>query len=237
MLYQFYSEIKFPNGLRTTNSKKINISFQRRVAGVSVVFDEITDELVDNFVPHDFDAIMMGLGHTLYPLILTIDIDGKIRSVANWEEVKKRYEKESKRIITYYENALSVRKYVKASLANISSEEAFIKCIRLSNLFQVIRIGLIHKNSFYYNIPDFPSAGQYCSLSFQKERENEHNEMTYAASDEKIDNVVLSKKGQIYLQRDNKGFINIIQMQCNMEIADEGYYIRRIEIKRIEGQL
>ena len=235
MLYQFYSEINFPNGQKMTYGKKINIAFQKKgQEGLSVIFGEISDEMVNNFTPQGFDTIMVWLGHTLYPLALTIDIGGKIQSVANWEEVKERCGKESKRIIAYYENASSVRDYVEVSLKNISSEESFIKSIEQSNIFQVIRIGLLHKDSFYYDIPDFPSASQYCSLSFQKKRENEYNEMTYVASDERTDDIVMSKTGQIYVQRDDKEFINIIQMQCKMEIANEGYYVRRIEIKRIE---
>ncbi len=232
--YHFYSDVIFPNGEKSTYSKLLDIEVGNAQSGfVAFSINGCHDERIDGQPPKEFNLLMACLGHALFPLHMMIEEEQSVSHIINLAEIATRYKKEGERIIDYYEQAPSVQQYIKSSLENLSSEKLFTRNIEQTNFFQLIRIALLHKKTIPYIIQDFPSAGEAFSLTFQKREENDLNGIFYDASGEKGIHDVLSVKGQISMQENEKGDIGIVQMQCRVEIADEGYYNRKAEIELI----
>jgi len=235
MAYLFYSEIRLPNGKRICYSREGDVGVRRKgKQGMEIAFGEITEEKVNHAVPREFDAIMTWMGRALYPVCLTVDSSGKVKSILNWDEVRKRCREEGRRIELYYEQSKLVQTYVQETLKGASTEASLIECLSVSNFFQLVRIALFPNQDTTYIIHDFPSQGEVCTLGFQVDRGNDENETLYIATDKEEDGQVLSKEGTIRVRYNGEGFPDIIQMQCKIEVAGEGYYVRRVEIQRLE---
>ena len=144
MAYLFYSEIRLPNGKRICYSRKGDVVVRRKgKQGMEIAFGEITEEKVNHAVPREFDAIMTWMGRALYPVCLTVDSSGKVKSILNWEEVRERCREEGRRIELYYEQSKLVQTYVQETLKGVSTEASLIECLSVSNFFQLVRIALL----------------------------------------------------------------------------------------------
>ena len=147
---------------------------------------------------------------------------------------RERCREEGRRIELYFEQSKLVQTYVQETLKGASTEASLIECLSVSNFFQLVRIALFPNQDTTYIIHDFPSQGEVCTLGFQVDRGNDENETLYIATDKEEDGQVLSKEGTIRVRCNGEGFADIIQMQCKIEVAGEGYYVRRVEIQRLE---
>ena len=228
--YYFFTEMVFPNGHKSSYEKNINVEYKHLF---DITITNIGNDSINGKPPEDFDFVMSWLGKALYPLTIRPNHLGLLKEVVNANEVRERYVKEGQRIIDYYEQTPLIVQYVERCIERLGDKKKLLRLISQSNIYQLATIGL-DITGHEYRLVDFPFVGDIISfyLAIIKEEEEE---MLLAIPEIKTDRKVLSHKGKAYVHKIEKGMFDHIQLMLEVEIEDEGFYTRRLELKRMEG--
>ena len=190
--------------------------------------------LVDGEYSQDFDFIMSWLGNALYPITVRMDDLGEAKGIENIDEVRERYATEGQKIIDYYEKDALVADYVKGCVEKVQDEKEVLQCISQSNIYQLATLYMTI-TAREYRLVDFPFVGDVITFCLSVEDEDE-DEILLSIPEIKTERKILSHVGKAYVHKTEKGAFDHIQLMLEVEIEDEGYYTRKLELKQISEE-
>lgn len=234
-VYMFFSEIIFPNGHKYHYNEAFVFSSIRNLGGSSTFhISSMKNSRINYSIPQDFDFIMSWLGNALYPMTVRMDYLGEAKGIENIDEVRERYATEGQKIIDYYEQDSLVADYIKGCIAKVQDEKEVLQCISQTNIYQLATLYMAN-TAREYRLVDFPFVGDVICFSLSIEDEDEE-EILLNIPEIKTERKVLSHVGKAYVHKTEKGAFDHIQLMLEVEIEDEGYYTRKLELKQINEE-
>ena len=227
----FHSVVIFPNGSNNSYKKHIDIS---NLTQYLISISNYSTERINSKPPEDFDFIMSWLGNALYPMTVRMNDLGEATGIENIDEVRKRYTTEGQKIINYYEQDALVADYVKGCIEKVQDEKEVLQCISQSNIYQLATLFMAITDR-EYRLVDFPFVGDVITFCLSIEDEDEE-EILLSIPEIKTERKVLSHMGKAYVHKTGKGTFDHIQFMLEIEIEDEGYYTRKLELKQISEE-
>ena len=225
--YKLLSEAIQTNGTKFRYNRKIKVLYLNSGSLSFTVKEEKNSFL-------DFDFIMSWLGNALYPMTVRMDSSGEATGIENIDEVKERYTAEGQKIIDYYEQDSLVADYVKGCIEKVQDEKEVLQCISQSNIYQLATLYMAI-TAREYRLVDFPFVGDVITFCLSVEDEDEQ-EILLNIPEIKTERKVLSHVGKAYVHKTGKGTFDHIQIMLEVEIEDEGYYTRKLELKQISEE-
>ncbi len=233
--YQFFSEMLLPNGYKSSYQDIVAFSYAKKlIKPLSIEINKRGQNLVDGEYSQEFDFIMSWLGNALYPITVRMNDLGETTGIENIDEVKERYATEGQKIIDYYEQDSLVADYVKGCIAKVQDEKEVLQCISQSNIYQLATL-YIAITAREYRLVDFPFVGDVITFCLSIEDEDEQ-EILLNIPEIKTERKILSHVGKAYVHKTGKGTFDHIQLMLELEIEDEGYYTRKLELKLISEE-
>ena len=227
----FLSVLILPNGSNVSYKKYVDIS---NLTQYLISISNHSTERINSNPPEDFDFIMSWLGNVLYPMTVCMDDSGEAKGIENIEEVRERYATEGQKIIDYYEQDALVTKYVKGCIKKVQDEKEVLQCISQGNIYQLATLYMAI-TAREYRLVDFPFIGDVIRFSLSIEDEDE-DEILLSIPEIKTERKILSHVGKAYVHKKEKGTFDHIQLMLEVEIEDEGYYTRKLELKQINEE-
>ena len=227
----FLSVLILPNGSNVSYKKYVDIS---NLTQYLISISNHSTERINSNPPEDFDFIMSWLGNVLYPMTVCMDDSGEAKGIENIEEVRERYATEGQKIIDYYEQDALVTKYVKGCIKKVQDEKEVLQCISQGNIYQLATLYMAI-TAREYRLVDFPFIGDVIRFSLSIEDEDE-DEILLSIPEIKTERKILSHVGKAYVHKTEKGTFDHIQLLLEVEIEDEGYYTRKLELKQINEE-
>ena len=227
----FLSVLILPNGSNVSYKKYVDIS---NLTQYLISISNHSTERINSNPPEDFDFIMSWLGNVLYPMTVCMDDSGEAKGIENIEEVRERYATEGQKIIDYYEQDALVTKYVKDCIEKVQDEKEVLQCISQGNIYQLATLYMAI-TAREYRLVDFPFIGDVIRFSLSIEDEDE-DEILLSIPEIKTERKILSHVGKAYVHKTEKGTFDHIQLMLEVEIEDEGYYTRKLELKQINEE-
>lgn len=227
----FLSVLILPNGSNVSYKKYVDIS---NLTQYLISISNHSTERINSNPPEDFDFIMSWLGNVLYPMTVCMDDSGEAKGIENIEEVRERYATEGQKIIDYYEQDALVTKYVKGCIKKVQDEKEVLQCISQGNIYQLATLYMAI-TAREYRLVDFPFIGDVIRFSLSVEDEDE-DEILLSIPEIKTERKILSHVGKAYVHKTEKGTFDHIQLMLEVEIEDEGYYTRKLELKQINEE-
>lgn len=86
-----------------------------------------------------------------------------------------------------------------------------------------------------YQLVDFPFVGDVITFCLSVEDEDE-DEILLSIPEIKTERKILSYAGKAYIHKTEKGAFDHIQLMLEIEIENEGYYTRKLELKQISEE-
>lgn len=233
--YQLFSEMLFPNGNKSSYQDIVTIFYTGNLIKTSSLeINKKGQNLMDGESSQEFDFIMSWLGNALYPMTVRMDDLGKAKGIENIDEVRERYATEGQKIIDYYEQDSLVADYVKGCIEKVQDEKEVLQCISQSNIYQLATLYMAITDR-EYRLVDFPFVGDVICFCLSIEDEDEE-EILLSIPEIKTERKVLSHVGKAYVHKTEKGAFDHIQLMLEVEIEDEGYYTRKLELKQISEE-
>ena len=233
--YQLFSEMLFPNGNKSSYKDIVTIFYTGNLIKTSSLeINKKGQNLIDGDSSQEFDFIMSWLGNALYPITVRMDDLGEAKGIENIDEVRERYTTEGQKIIDYYEQDSLVADYVKGCIKKVQDEKEVLQCISQSNIYQLATL-YIAITAREYRLVDFPFIGDVITFCLSIEDEDEQ-EILLSIPEIKTERKILSHVGKAYVHKTEKGAFDHIQLMLEVEIEDEGYYTRKLELKQISEE-
>ncbi|QUB76645.1 hypothetical protein J5A58_13120 [Prevotella melaninogenica] len=233
--YQLFSEMLFPNGDKSSYQDIVTIFYTGNLIKTSSLeINKKGQNLIDGESSQEFDFIMSWLGNALYPLTVRMNDLGEATGIENIDEVRKRYTTEGQKIIDYYEQDALVVDYVKGCIEKVQDEKEVLQCISQSNIYQLATLFMAITDR-EYRLVDFPFIGDVITFCLSIEDEDEQ-EILLSIPEIKTERKALSHVGKAYVHKTEKGTFDHIQLMLEVEIEDEGYYTRKLELKQISEE-
>ena len=233
--YQLFSEMLFPNGNKSSYQDIVTIFYTGNLIKTSSLeINKKGQNLIDGDSSQEFDFIMSWLGNALYPMTVRMDDLGEAKGIENIDEVRERYATEGQKIIDYYEQDSLVADYVKGCIEKVQDEKEVLQCISQSNIYQLATL-YIAITAREYRLVDFPFVGDVITFCLSIEDEDEQ-EILLSIPEIKTERKILSHVGKAYVHKTEKGAFDHIQLMLEVEIEDEGYYTRKLELKQISEE-
>lgn len=222
--YSFVSEMITPWGDRSVYYRTEQVdAVPNMQEGLTFILRGAESELINNVPPKEFDFIMSQLGASLYPIEIQVLKNGEIKKIRKFEEIKKRWETSSKHTLSLYKNAYWVERYVNMTTKNFVSEEQFSRSLMRNSFVQLFFIdeGAKSKEFMLY---DFPASGDCKAIHFEL-ISIDYDIYTYRTG-----------QSELRITYTDKGLVDELLFVCRVEVADQGYYTKRIKIKLIENK-
>ena len=233
--YQLFSEMLFPNGNKSSYQDIVTIFYTGNLIKTSSLeINKKGQNLIDGDSSQEFDFIMSWLGNALYPMTVRMDDLGEAKGIENIDEVRERYATEGQKIIDYYEQDSLVADYVKGCIEKVQDEKEVLQCISQSNIYQLTTLYMAI-TAREYRLVDFPFVGDVITFCLSVEDEDE-DEILLSVPEIKTERKILSHVGKAYVHKTEKGTFDHIQIMLEVEIEDEGYYTRKLELKQINEE-
>ena len=233
--YQLFSEMLFPNGNKSSYQDIVTIFYTGNLIKTSSLeINKKGQNLIDGDSSQEFDFIMSWLGNALYPITVCMDSSGEATGIENIDDVRKRYTTEGQKIIDYYEQDALVVDYVKGCIEKVQDEKEVLQCISQSNIYQLATLFMAITDR-EYRLVDFPFVGDVITFCLSIEDEDE-DEILLSIPEIKTERKILSHVGKAYVHKTEKGAFDHIQLMLEVEIEDEGYYTRKLELKQISEE-
>ena len=234
-VYIFFSELIFPNGHKHQYNETFMLSFIRNLqCSFAFHISSMKNNRINNAIPQDFDFIMSWLGNALYPMTVRMNDLGEATGIENIDEVRERYATEGQKIIDYYEQDALVAQYVKGCVEKVQDEKEVLQCISQSNIYQLATLCMAITDR-EYRLVDFPFIGDVITFCLSIEDEDEQ-EILLNIPEIKTERKILSHVGKAYVHKTEEGTFDHIQLMLEVEIEDEGYYTRKLELKQISEE-
>ena len=229
--YQLFSEMLFPNGDKSSYQDIVTIFYTGNLIKTSSLeINKKGQNLIDGDSSQEFDFIMSWLGNALYPITVRMNDLGETTGIENIDEVRERYATEGQKIIDYYEQDALVADYVKGCIEKVQDEKEVLQCISQSNIYQLATLFMAITDR-EYRLVDFPFIGDVITFCLSIEDEDEQ-EMLLSIPEIKTERKILSHVGKAYVHKTEEGTFDHIQLMLEVEIEDEGYYTRKLELKQ-----
>ena len=233
--YQLFSEMLFPNGNKSSYQDIVTIFYTGNLIKTSSLeINKKGHNLIDGESSQEFDFIMSWLGNALYPMTVRMDDSGEAKGIENIDEVRERYATEGQKIIDYYEQDSLVADYVKGCIEKVQDEKEVLQCISQSNIYQLATLFMAITDR-EYRLVDFPFIGDVITFCLSIEDEDEQ-EILLSIPEIKTERKILSHAGKAYVHKTEEGTFDHIQLMLEVEIEDEGYYTRKLELKQISEE-
>lgn len=233
--YQLFSEMLFPNGNKSSYQDIVTIFYTGNLIKTSSLeINKKGQNLIDEESSQEFNFIMSWLGNALYPMTVRMNDLGEAKGIENIDEVRERYTTEGQKIIDYYEQDSLVADYVKGCIEKVQDEKEVLQCISQSNIYQLATLCMAITDR-EYRLVDFPFVGDVITFCLSIEDENEQ-EILLNIPEIKTERKILSHVGKAYVHKTGKGTFDHIQLMLEVEIEDEGYYTRKLELKQISEE-
>ena len=230
----FLSENIITNGCKQRCERILILDRIDYHQGSALIINQENGCNINRRSPEEFDLIMSWLGNALYPMTVRMDDSGEAKGIENIDEVRERYATEGQKIIDYYEQDSLVAEYVKGCIKKVQDEKEVLQCILQSNIYQLATLYMAI-TAREYRLVDFPFVGDVITFCLSIEDEDEE-EILLSIPEIKTERKVLSHVGKAYVHKTEKGTFDHIQLMLEVEIKDEGYYTRKLELKQINEE-
>ena len=230
----FLSENIITNGCKQRCERILILDRKDYHQGSALIINQENGCNINRRSPEEFDLIMSWLGNALYSMTVRMDDSGEAKGIENIDEVRERYATEGQKIIDYYEQDSLVAEYVKGCIKKVQDEKEVLQCILQSNIYQLATLYMAI-TAREYRLVDFPFVGDVITFCLSIEDEDEE-EILLSIPEIKTERKVLSHVGKAYVHKTEKGTFDHIQLMLEVEIKDEGYYTRKLELKQINEE-
>ena len=228
--YTLNNTIIVPSGISSVLSQTELINFRIIKQDLyEITFLGAKESSFDNKPLSEATQIAFDLGQAVYPLIFQRNKNSY--ELTNFEEVKVRWN-------TYCEKACKeeksdyVKDYIKSSSGVMKDKKIFLDSMMKGTFLQFI---LFRHNQETLNIPNFPNTDAKLSWELKKSL-SETTPQTWSLDAQPIGNMPYFVKGKGILEI-TKGafeFPSKIHMELKVEMSNEGYYRKMVDINIIE---
>jgi hypothetical protein len=233
--YRFQSETTTPSGECRPYSATYPVSsLLNLVEGLNFTLHGAEDETLDGKPLDDFDLFMSQAGHLLYPVELNVLRDGQIKHQRNYEDIKQRWENGCKNLLSTYSNSYWVERYINMASKRLVAEETFMKAFMRHSFVQLFFMEE-GKQRQAYHLYDFPLKGNEINVPFEL-TESGYGEYHYRTVMENSTSSILSGDGELRLEYSEKGQPLAVSFYYEVDVRDEGFYSKRINIGLIENK-
>lgn len=228
--YTLNNTIIAPNGISSVLSQTELISFKTIKQDLhEITFLGIKESSFNNNPLSEATKIAFDLGQSVYPI--TFQQSKNSYELTNFKEVKERWN-------TYCEKACKeeksdyVKDYIKGSSGVMMNKQIFLDTMMKGTFLQFI---LFRDNQEILNIPNFPNADAKLSWELKKSL-SETNPQTWSLDAQPIGNMPYFVEGKGILEITKGGFEipSKIHMELKVEMSNEGYYRKMVDINIIE---
>ncbi|WP_455593520.1 hypothetical protein [Bacteroides sp.] len=221
----------YPNGVESTYSAQIQLSANYQFVDASYKF-ELTSRhnvLLNNTpITKNADILMKRLSDTYYPMKLKVSVNGNIIDVLNFDDIKKRWQDETSKIIAET-SCIAFEQYIDSVKPTMQQKEKFLEAIKRDSFIQLYFMNF--EDTLSVSCYNFPANGEVLHYQFY--------------CNEALDGVTISK---MYKAEDNncKGtllckfseFRDIISLGAEfVYISQLGLHTKSIHIRMKEREI
>jgi hypothetical protein len=233
--YQFKSETTTPPGERSTYVATYPVSsLLNLVEGLNFTLHGAEDERLNGRPLDDFDLFMSQIGHLLYPVELNVLRNGQIKRLRNYEDIKQRWGNGRKDLLSTYSNSYWVERYINMASKRLVAEETFMKAFMRHSFVQLLFMEE-GKREQVFRLHDFPTKGGEINVPLELV-EAAYGEYRYHSVPGGMAPPLLSGDGELRLEYSEKGQPLAVSFYYEVEVRDEGFYSKRINIGLIENK-
>lgn len=202
--------------------------------GYFIQLSNSSNEKIDGKELADFDAVMLRLGKSVYPVEIQMNHTGEFTDVLNYPEMKSRWESESVKILEELEGAFWVKRYIDLSAVNLKEKHSVLKSLQRDSFFQ-----------FYFHdravetweivLYNFPRVGINVSFALVLKAVKGYHYSYEGAVVAGGDECVVAGWGVLSCKYSEAGYLSALESSFRIEVADKGYYQKSVNISVKEG--
>lgn len=231
--YQFTSCVTFAKGPKSVYSAiEEIIALTDWGGGFNFFLNGSRENTLNGEPAQGFDQIMLRTGKALYPVELNVSKDGIVRKVNNYPEVSRRWEAERKSIIDEYKKSYFVERYLNISSKGLLSEQTLLASLKRNSFVQLLFMAPAQPSQ-RFTVYDFPKSGNQVDIEFDLHHTGNEG-VHYKASLKEKTGEILSGDGALTCTYSEKGMPKRLSLELTFEVANEGYYNKRILVEQIE---
>ena len=230
MRFKYISSIIFPDGHTSTLTcvEGVHIEISEH-APMKVVFLGSKDILWNNKPLDTACKVAFDLGQSVYPLSFQENDYGY--ELLNFKETKAQWNKYSK-IACSGEESKYVKEYIESSSLWMKDERTFLKAI-MQRIF--LQLMLFKDNQDYLLIPNYPNPNT--PLQWKLKRASTYSNPSIWDLKAQLSGsnpYFLEGKGILEVEKTIHGIPKDIHLEFRVEMSNEGYYRKMVDINIIE---
>ena len=230
MRFKYISSIIFPDGHTSTLTCIEGIPIQKTEhAPLKVIFLGSKDILWNNKPLDTACKIAFDLGQSVYPL--SFQMNEEDYELLNFDEAKAQWDKYSK-IACSGEESKFVKEYIESSSLWMKDESTFLKAI-MQRIF--LQLMLFKDNQDYLLTPNYPNPNT--PLQWKVKRTSTYSNPSIwnlKAQLPESNPYFVEGKGFLEVEKTIHGIPKDIHLEFRVEMSNEGYYRKMVDIKIIE---
>jgi len=230
MRFKYISSIIFPDGHTSTLTCIEGIHIQKTEhAPLKVIFLGSKDILWNNKPLDTACKIAFDLGQSVYPL--SFQMNEEDYELLNFDEAKAQWDKYSK-IVCSGEESKYVKEYIESSSLWMKDESTFVKAI-MQRIF--LQLMLFKDNQDYLLTPNFPNPNT--PLQWKLKRTSTYSNPSIWDLKAQLcesNPYFVEGKGILEVENTNYGIPKDIHLEFRVEMSNEGYYRKMVDINIIE---
>lgn len=230
MRFKYISSIIFPDGHTSTLTCIEGIHIQKTEhAPLKVIFLGSKDILWNNKPLDTACKIAFDLGQSVYPL--SFQINEEDYELLNFDEAKAQWDKYSK-IACSGEESKFVKEYIESSSLWMKDESTFLKAI-MQRIF--LQLMLFKDNQDYLLTPNYPNPNT--PLQWKVKRTSTYSNPSIwnlKAQLPESNPYFVEGKGFLEVEKTIHGIPKDIHLEFRVEMSNEGYYRKMVDINIIE---
>ena len=230
MRFKYISSIIFPDGHTSTLTCVEGVHFEKfENAPLKVVFLGSKDILWNNKLLDTACKVAFDLGQSVYPLSFQENDYGY--ELLNFKETKAQWNKYSK-IACSGEESKYVKEYIESSSLWMKDERTFLKAI-MQRIF--LQLMLFKDNQDYLLTPNYPNPNT--PLQWKLKRTSSYFNPSIWDLKAQLPGsnpYFVEGKGILEVEKTNHGIPKDIHLEFRVEMSNEGYYRKMVDINIIE---
>ena len=230
MRFKYISSIIFPDGHTSTLTCVDGVHFEKfENAPLKVVFLGSKDILWNNKPLDAACKVAFDLGQSVYPLSFQENDYGY--ELLNFKETKAQWNKYSK-IACSGEESKYVKEYIESSSLWMKDERTFLKAI-MQRIF--LQLMLLKGNQDYLMTPNYPNPNT--PLQWKLKRTSSYSNPSIWDLKAQLcgsNPYFVEGKGILEVEKTNHGIPKDIHLEFRVEMSNEGYYRKMVDINIIE---
>lgn len=219
-----------PKGHTSILSMKESVDIQRLNQRVTIVtFLGSTEISLDGRPLTEASKVAFNLGQSVYPL--SFQMNEEDYELLNFKEAKEQWDKYCK-IACSRENSKYVKEYIESSSLWMKDESTFLKAI-MQRIF--LQLMLFKGNQDYLMTPNYPNPNT--PLQWKLKRTSSYSNPSIWDLKAQLcesNPYFVEGKGILEVEKTNYGIPKDIHLEFRVEMSNEGYYRKMVDINIIE---